>query len=114
MKLVAETVQHFITAMDALKLNMVAVDQLHPLMNDLVESLQRVPLPSASSPAHLEALQKLKLDHWLGIFDKMKASEELTADQLRQVHGIFLISLSHSQLLFDLESAYSAFHRLLQ
>ena len=37
-KYVAEAVQHFITLMDSLKLNMVAVDQLHPLLSDLVFS----------------------------------------------------------------------------
>lgn len=33
--IVAECVQNFITAMDSLKLNMVAVDQVHPLLSDL-------------------------------------------------------------------------------
>lgn len=39
---VAETVQHFITAMDSLKLNMVAVDQIYPLLSDLVQSMMKV------------------------------------------------------------------------
>ena len=41
-KHVAETVQHFITLMDLLRLNMVAVDQLHPLLTDLIGSLDLV------------------------------------------------------------------------
>ena len=43
---VGETVQFFITTMDSLKLNMVAVDQLYPLLNDLMQSLNKVTLPS--------------------------------------------------------------------
>ena len=39
---VAETVQHFITAMDALKLRMVAVDQLCPILSDLITSMSKV------------------------------------------------------------------------
>ena len=41
---VGETVQFFITTMDSLKLNMVAVDQLYPLLNDLMQSLNKVQL----------------------------------------------------------------------
>ena len=39
---VAQSVQYFITAMDSLKINMTAVDQLHPLLNDLLMSLCKV------------------------------------------------------------------------
>jgi len=39
---VAATVQHFITTMDTLKLNMIAVDQVYPLLSDLVQSLHKV------------------------------------------------------------------------
>ncbi len=34
--------QHFITAMDSLKLNMVAVDQIFPLLSDLVSAMMKV------------------------------------------------------------------------
>ena len=44
-KAVGETVQFFITTMDSLKLNMVAVDQLYPLLNDLMQSLNKVKIP---------------------------------------------------------------------
>jgi hypothetical protein len=39
---VAETVQFFITTMDALKLNQTAVDEIQPLVSDLVHSLNKV------------------------------------------------------------------------
>lgn len=34
--------QHFITLLDALKLNIVAIDQIHPLMSDLMRSLSQI------------------------------------------------------------------------
>ena len=39
---VAETVQHFITAMDAVKLESRFVDELQPLLSDLMDSLTRL------------------------------------------------------------------------
>ncbi|KAL6186497.1 hypothetical protein ACLB2K_042617 [Fragaria x ananassa] len=36
---VAECTQNFIKAMDSLKLNMIAVDQVHPLLSDLATSV---------------------------------------------------------------------------
>jgi ESCRT-I complex subunit VPS28 len=53
---VAETVQNFITAMDSLKLHMVAVDQLQPLLHDLMDSLNKV----SSLPPEWEGKTKLK------------------------------------------------------
>jgi len=91
-KNVAETVQHFITAMDSLKLNLVSVDAIHPLLNDVMESLNKNP----SLPADFEG--KVKLKNWLTILNKMKASDELNEEQVRQ-------------LLFDLESSYNAFYK---
>lgn len=44
-KLVAETVQYFITLMDSLKLNMVAVDEIQPLLADLHGALAKVAKP---------------------------------------------------------------------
>jgi hypothetical protein len=55
-KIVAETVQNFITAMDSLKLHMVAVDQLQPLLHDLMDSLNKV----SSLPPEWEGKTKLK------------------------------------------------------
>eukprot|EP00897_Mesotaenium_endlicherianum_P010550 jgi/Mesen1/9523/ME000637S08966 len=87
---VAETVQHYITAMDSLKLNMVAVDQIHPLLSSLLTSLNGV---SQLTP---DFEGKIKARDWISRLNKMSASDELTDDQARQ-------------LLFDLESSYNAF-----
>eukprot|EP01112_Ceratiomyxa_fruticulosa_P011349 TRINITY_DN306_c0_g1_i1.p1 TRINITY_DN306_c0_g1~~TRINITY_DN306_c0_g1_i1.p1 ORF type:complete len:265 (+),score=48.84 TRINITY_DN306_c0_g1_i1:68-796(+) len=93
-KTVAEVVQHFITTMDSLKLNLVAIDSIFPLINDLMESLNKVP--------HLgpDFDGKIRIRGWLTVMHQMKASDELNSDQVRQ-------------LLFDLESAYNAFHKSL-
>jgi len=93
-RVVAETVQFFITAMDSLKLNMTAVDQIHPLLTDLLESLTKIPTLSADWEG------KVKIKNWLVQMNKMKASDELNEEQIRQ-------------MLFDLESSYNAFHKSL-
>ena len=92
--LAAETTQHFITAMDALKLEERAVDSVQPLLQALMSSIARMPLlPSEhAGPAKLRA--------WLQKLNEMRAMEELSDDQARQ--------LSH-----DLETAYSEFMRFL-
>eukprot|EP00160_Parvularia_atlantis_P016317 Unigene5122_Nuclearia_a/m.15720 Unigene5122_Nuclearia_a/g.15720 ORF Unigene5122_Nuclearia_a/g.15720 Unigene5122_Nuclearia_a/m.15720 type:complete len:226 (-) Unigene5122_Nuclearia_a:95-772(-) len=93
-KYVAETTQHFITLMDSLRLNLAAVDQIHPLLSDLMNSLNHV----SSLPADFEG--KTKVKQWLVQLNQMRASDELNADQVRQ-------------LLFDLENAHNAFYRSL-
>lgn len=93
-KTIAETVQFFITAMDSLKLDLHAVDQIYPLLNDLYESLCKI----SSLPADWKG--KVDIKKWLTEMSNMTASDELNADQVRQV-------------MFDLDSSYSAFHKVL-
>jgi ESCRT-I complex subunit VPS28 len=98
-KRVAEIVQHFITLMDALKLNMVAVDHVHPLLSDLTQSLTLLSI--AQNGDNEQANQALlKVREWLIDLNKLKASDELSQDQVRQ-------------LLFDLENAHASFYRSL-
>ncbi|KAF8411222.1 hypothetical protein HHK36_003767 [Tetracentron sinense] len=87
---VAECVQNFITAMDSLKLNMVAVDQVHPLLSDLSASLNKLSI----LPSEFEGRTKMK--EWIARLAKMGAADELTEQQSRQLH-------------FDLESSYNSF-----
>uniref|UniRef100_A0A1D1Y3A4 Vacuolar protein sorting-associated protein 28 homolog n=1 Tax=Anthurium amnicola TaxID=1678845 RepID=A0A1D1Y3A4_9ARAE len=89
---VAECVQHFITAMDSLKLNMVAVDQVYPLLSDLSGSLAK--LGGGILPPDFEG--RVKMKDWIARLAKMGAADELTEQQARQLH-------------FDLESSYNAF-----
>jgi len=89
-KAVGETVQNFITLMDSMKLNMVAVDQLYPLLNDLMQAFNKVTQLPSDFPG------KTKIKAWVGKLHNMPASHELDdADQ--------------RQLLFDLESSYNEF-----
>lgn len=87
---VAECVQNFITAMDSLKLNMAAVDQVHPLLSDLAASLNKLSI----LPPDFEG--KTKMKEWIARLSKMGAADELTEQQARQLH-------------FDLESSYNSF-----
>lgn len=89
-KYVAETVQSYITVVDVLKLGMAAVDQIHPLLAELMQSLNNV----RSLPADFEGRAKVR--EWLIKLNSMKASEELNAEEKRQLE-------------FDLESNYTAF-----
>ncbi|KAJ3092497.1 hypothetical protein HK102_006691 [Quaeritorhiza haematococci] len=87
-KYVAETVQSFITLMDSIKLNMVAVDQIHPLLSELIQGLNKI----SSLPLDYEG--KVKIRNWVlsdaQSFAASRASDEMDEDQVRQ-------------LLFDLE-----------
>lgn len=87
-KYVAEIVQCFITLMDSLKLNLVDVDQIHPLLVDLVQSLSKLKAENA------------KLREWMSVVGALGASDKLSEKQVRQ-------------LLFDLENAHSSFYRSL-
>ncbi|ORY85576.1 vacuolar protein sorting-associated, partial [Protomyces lactucae-debilis] len=86
---VAETVQCFITLMDALKLSFRAKDQLHPLLADLMTSFdeeQEETIPDFPG--------KPKLVKWLIRTNQMKASEELSEEEVRD-------------LFFEIESMYA-------
>ncbi|THG98685.1 hypothetical protein EW026_g3532 [Hermanssonia centrifuga] len=84
-KWVAETTQSFITFMDALKLRMRAKDQLHPILQELVTGYARF-------KGSKDWEGRSKMVGWLITLNAMKASEEITEEQSRQ-------------LLFDIEHA---------
>lgn len=92
---VAETVSLFITAMDGVRVGQRAVDELHPLMSDLMDALTRLP----ETPNDFEPNRKVQ--KWLQELNAMRAVDELDDDQCRQ--------LTH-----DLDSAYSEFTRYLK
>jgi len=93
-KCIADIVSLFITLMDKLRLEIKAMDELHPELRDLVDTMNRLSL----IPENFEG--KEKVTTWLNTLNAMQASDELTESQVRQ-------------LLFDLESAYAAFNNLL-
>ncbi|KAJ4456173.1 putative Vacuolar protein sorting-associated protein 28 [Paratrimastix pyriformis] len=92
-KHIFETVQFFITAMDSIRLGMVACDQLHPLLADLMTALNKVDLPP-------EYDGKARVAKWLQILNGMHAKDELNPDQTRELN-------------FDLDTAFQALHNAL-
>jgi len=91
---VAECVHHYIGTLDTLKLNMSAKDQISPCLSDLIVSLHKVPqLPA-------EFAGKKCIRRWMERLDSMRASDELSDDEVRQ-------------LLFDMENSYNSFMQLL-
>ncbi|XP_055839676.1 vacuolar protein sorting-associated protein 28 homolog [Episyrphus balteatus] len=93
-KCIADIVSLFITIMDKLRLKIKTMDELHFELKDLVDTMNRLSI----IPADLEA--KAKVEGWLATLNEMQASDELTDGQVRQ-------------FLFDLESAYTDFTKLL-
>lgn len=87
---VAETVQNFITLMDALKLSFRAKDQLHPLLSDLMTSL--------TDEADIE---KQRIVKWLIRVNRMQVTEELSDQEIRE-------------LFFDVEALYTEYLRTLK
>lgn len=87
--------ERFITAMDSLKLNMRAVDELFPLVNDIMESIAKFETLPTDHPARSNVAK------WTSQLSKMRAADELTDDQSRQMY-------------FDLETAYTQFRKYLE
>lgn len=91
---IADIVSLFITVMDKLRLEIRAMDEIHPELRELLETMSRM----SSLPPDFEGRQKVQ--QWLQTLSAMSASDELDDSQVRQ-------------MLFDLESAYNAFNRFL-
>lgn len=92
---VAETVQLFITTMDAVKLDQRAVDELQPLLSDLNDVITRVP----ETPNDFEPNRKIQ--KWLEKLNTMRAVDEISDEDSRQLYH-------------DLDSAYTEFTRYLK
>ncbi|XP_077547034.1 vacuolar protein sorting 28 [Haemaphysalis longicornis] len=93
-KCIADIVSLFITILDRLRLEIKSMDELHPDLRELSETMSRLSI----LPAGFEG--KAKVDEWLQTMSSMAASDELNESQVRQ-------------LIFDLESSYNAFNRVL-
>lgn len=93
-KSIAEIVSLFITVMDRLRLEIKAMDELHPDVKELYETMSRM----SSLPSNFEG--RVKVKKWLDNLNAMQASDELSEEQVRQ-------------MLFDFESAYNDFNRFL-
>jgi len=96
---VAQVVQHFITASDLVKLGNgdmgnVSVDQLLPYLRDLLDALNKMPTLSP------DFIGKAKIKEWIKVLTPQPASYQLTDEQVRQIS-------------FDLESSHDAFFKSL-
>ena len=92
---VAKTVENFITTMDAVKIETRFVDELQPLLSDLLDSLTKLP----DIPDEFEPNNKVKT--WLQKLNSMRAIDEISEEDSRQ-------------LSMDLDSAYVEFTRYLK
>lgn len=107
-KNVAEATGNFITIMDAIKLNYRTKDQLHPLLAELLLSINRVtPLQRNNTQGDQDTAgsqsgegNKKKLVEWIVKINKMKINQELDDKDAKE-------------LLFDLDVAYKNFYSLL-
>ena len=84
----------YITAMDAVRLDRRAVDEIQPLIQDLIGSLNR-------ADVLVPGMEKKSLQDWLMLLNSMRAADELSDEQLRQ-------------LSFDLETSYTEFMKRLK
>lgn len=92
--LAADATSLFITALDAVNMNQRAVDQIHPLIQDLVRVLNKV-------EGLIRGFNREPLQKWLIELNAMRAVDELNDNQIRQ-------------LTFDLDNAYNDFMRRLK
>ncbi|KAF7960892.1 hypothetical protein EAE96_000564 [Botrytis aclada] len=90
--LILEATQDFITFLDALKLGLLAKDQLHPLLSDVIQSVNKV------TDKDFEG--RGKIVQWLIALNQMRATEEVSEDKARELE-------------LDMNSAYQGFKATL-
>ncbi|KAM9904670.1 hypothetical protein OXX79_002633 [Metschnikowia pulcherrima] len=100
-RLVAEATGNFITLMDALKLNYNTKTQLHPLLSNLVISLNELVTREQSQTVTLEFPGKSKLVSWLIKLNNLADSDELAPEDAES-------------FLQDLDASYKGFYDSLE
>lgn len=80
--------ENFITLFDAIKMNLLSKDTLHPILVEVIQSVNKV--------TDRDFENKGKIVQWLITLNQMRAAEELTAEQARE-------------MTFDLNAAYDGF-----
>jgi ESCRT-I complex subunit VPS28 len=90
--LILEATQEFITFLDAVRLGLLSKDQLHPLLSDVIQSVNRV--------TDKDFDDRGKIVQWLITLNQMKATEELSEQQARELE-------------MDIQQAYQGFRRTL-
>ncbi|EKJ75488.1 hypothetical protein HYE67_008217 [Fusarium culmorum] len=90
--LILEATQEFITFLDAVKLGLLSKDQLHPLLSDVIQSVNRV--------TDKDFENRGKIVQWLITLNQMRATDELSEEQARELE-------------LDIQQAYQGFRRTL-
>lgn len=85
--------ENFITLLDAIKMGLLSKDVLHPILGDIIQSVNRV--------TDKEFENKGKIIQWLITLNQMKAADTLSEDQAREFH-------------FDMDQAYYGFKDVLK
>ncbi|KAL2211600.1 ESCRT-1 complex, Vps28 subunit [Sarocladium strictum] len=90
--LILEATQDFITFLDAVRLGLLSKDQLHPLLTEVIQSVNKV--------ADTDFENRGKIVQWLITLNQMKATEDLSEEQARELE-------------MDIQQAYQGFRRTL-
>lgn len=85
--------ENFITLFDAIKMNMLSKDTLHPILVEIIQAVNKV--------TDRDFENKGKIVQWLITLNQMRAAEELTPEMAREVQ-------------FDLNAAYDGFKGVLE
>lgn len=86
--LIVTATENFITFIDALRINMTSKDALHPLLGDVIQSVNKV--------TNEDFANRGKIIQWLIILNQMRTTDELSPEQVRE-------------LTFDMDQAYNGF-----
>lgn len=92
---ISDIVSTFITITDRIKLGMRSMDELLPDLRELQETMSRLTI----LPSSYEGLDRVR--KWIDTMDKMKASDTLDDDSIRQ-------------LTFDMETSFNEFNKILR
>jgi len=90
--LVMAATENFITFLDALKLNYITKSALHPLLSDVIQSVNKV--------TDKDFEHRGKIIQWLITLNQMRTTEELSEEQA-------------GDLAFDMEQAYNGFKSVI-
>lgn len=90
--LIMAATENFITFLDALKLNYVSKSTLHPLLSDVIQSVNKV--------TDKDFEHRGKIIQWLITLNQMRTTEELSEEQAHD-------------LAFDMEQAYNGFKSII-
>jgi ESCRT-I complex subunit VPS28 len=91
--LVVHATENFITLLDAIKIGLVEKDTLHPLLVDIIQSVNKV--------TDKDFDNKGKIIQWLITLNQMRASEKLNEEQMREFQ-------------FEMDQAYYGFKQTLK